>query len=105
MAINGDASTIIAAVDVDAMRSHVYWIDGQKMRRAAVPKDPSQLLDPQDMCAVTNPQGIAVDWVMRYGLRCSVRLPVLAKILNSYTRGFTLSIDRTCQGVLFITIA
>jgi hypothetical protein len=65
MDINGDATSLIAAVDVDSMRSHVYWVDGQKMRRAAIPNDPSQLFDTQAMCAVTNAQGIAVDWIMR----------------------------------------
>jgi hypothetical protein len=66
LVINGDATSIIAAVDVDSTRSQVYWVDGQKMRRAAIPKDILQVPDTQDMCTVSGAQGIAVDWIMRY---------------------------------------
>jgi hypothetical protein len=66
LVINSDASSTIAAVDVDSTRSQVYWVDGQKMRRSAIPKDILQVPDTQDMCTVSNAQGIAIDWIMRY---------------------------------------
>ena len=65
MTINGDASSIVVSVDVDSTQSHVYWVDGQQIRRAAIPKNPLQIPVTQTLCDVVNAQGIAFDWLNR----------------------------------------
>ena len=64
-AINGDSTSLIASVDVDSKLSQVYWVDGQNIRRAAIPRNSAQIPETQVLCSVGNAMGIAVDWMTR----------------------------------------
>jgi hypothetical protein len=65
MSINDDSTNLVVSVDVDSSRSYVYWVNGQQMRRALIPKNTLQTAIPQDLCSVNNAQGIAIDWLTR----------------------------------------
>ena len=60
---NGDSSSIIESLDVDSTKSIVYWVDGEKMRRVAMPTTLTDVIKAEELCAVNQANGIAVDWI------------------------------------------
>ena len=57
--------SVVSVLDVDSVRRHIYWIDGQRMRRAVLHTNDSLYAPPQDLCNVSNASGIAYDWIAR----------------------------------------
>jgi len=62
----------VSVIDIDSLRGHVYWVDGNQMRRAKLNANSSLTAPPQNLCPVRNASGIAFDWVARSELRLIV---------------------------------
>jgi len=64
--MNGDNTLVsedILAMDVDANKKTVYWLNSQFMYRAALPQEATQLAYVQTLRGVNSGSGVSCDWI------------------------------------------